>query len=673
MRLIFLAILLSSPLGLAQTRTHLAISGTPTDLINLQTQVLGVGSNGLMIQKNFAVGMDGTDFNIVNTLTTLSFNLPSASTTARGVVTTGTQTIAGAKTFSSAPTLSSLIAGSIFFAGTGGLLSQDNINFFWDDEANNLRVTNVNHIRYVNSATSGANGGAKIATVLGDLSVTGGVVDACGLTGVQTITTAITIPDSATLKLCNGTIWTFSSSGSITLGNASSLVCEGPMGMPSSPNRGCLFITNTAALSPVIVANGTVDAIIENIGFDGTSYTNSLGPAISFASGAGVTNRVYVRNISIIDWKGKGINLPSTTDVHFDNITMSHCGEVATSSPCVDLSGTANSNQFSNIQIDSHEYACIREGANSTGGANLFNNLKCDANAAAAGAYNFLVTGDAKFDQINNFFFRGDVAGTGNCIQIDGVATATQFSNGACVRIEAASGIALNVNSATAYGIKASNFHMQGYTTGIRDISAANSNFYTGVGFASVTTPLSLTNFQGVCGTDPATGGMCRLYNAYIGNILFTTRTDNNFLFRTGGVNLGTYLFGDSAGTTKASISAVDGSASFFDVTSTNVFKCNRAGDNECVYQTKATNLGSHDFADGAGTIKSSISMANGCMRIGLYSGAGLGAYICSGPGSPEAAVTAGPGSLWLNTTGGAGVSLYVKESGSGNTGWVGK
>jgi hypothetical protein len=47
---------------------------------------------------------------------------------------------------------------------------------------------------------------------------------------------------------------------------------------------------------------------------------------------------------------------------------------------------------------------------------------------------------------------------------------------------------------------------------------------------------------------------------------------------------------------------------------------------------------------------------------------------LSAGVGSPNGAVTASPGSLYLNTSGGAGTTLYVKESGAGtNTGWVGK
>ena len=46
---------------------------------------------------------------------------------------------------------------------------------------------------------------------------------------------------------------------------------------------------------------------------------------------------------------------------------------------------------------------------------------------------------------------------------------------------------------------------------------------------------------------------------------------------------------------------------------------------------------------------------------------------ITSGAGSPEGVLTASIGSLFTRTDGGAGTTLYVKESGAGNTGWVAK
>jgi hypothetical protein len=44
---------------------------------------------------------------------------------------------------------------------------------------------------------------------------------------------------------------------------------------------------------------------------------------------------------------------------------------------------------------------------------------------------------------------------------------------------------------------------------------------------------------------------------------------------------------------------------------------------------------------------------------------------ITGGTGSPEGTITADPGSIYLNFSGGTNTTLYRKESGTGNTGWV--
>lgn len=46
---------------------------------------------------------------------------------------------------------------------------------------------------------------------------------------------------------------------------------------------------------------------------------------------------------------------------------------------------------------------------------------------------------------------------------------------------------------------------------------------------------------------------------------------------------------------------------------------------------------------------------------------------IVAGTGDPNGTFSAGVGSLFLRSNGGAGTTLYVKESGSGTTGWVAK
>ncbi len=63
-------------------------------------------------------------------------------------------------------------------------------------------------------------------------------------------------------------------------------------------------------------------------------------------------------------------------------------------------------------------------------------------------------------------------------------------------------------------------------------------------------------------------------------------------------------------------------------------------------------------------------------LQNGADGGVSFGSALpnwCTGAGTPEGVVTARIGSLWTRTDGGAGTTLYVKESGTGTTGWVAK
>jgi hypothetical protein len=57
----------------------------------------------------------------------------------------------------------------------------------------------------------------------------------------------------------------------------------------------------------------------------------------------------------------------------------------------------------------------------------------------------------------------------------------------------------------------------------------------------------------------------------------------------------------------------------------------------------------------------------------GIRHGSTAAPFSTSGSGSPEGVVTAIVGSFYLRTDGGAATSIYIKESGTGNTGWVAK
>jgi hypothetical protein len=77
-------------------------------------------------------------------------------------------------------------------------------------------------------------------------------------------------------------------------------------------------------------------------------------------------------------------------------------------------------------------------------------------------------------------------------------------------------------------------------------------------------------------------------------------------------------------------------------------------------------------IADNAYDIGASATRAKDVYGVQLRPGSGAPIWT-SGAGSPQSAVTAPVGSLYTRTDGGANTTLYVKESGTGNTGWVAK
>jgi hypothetical protein len=86
------------------------------------------------------------------------------------------------------------------------------------------------------------------------------------------------------------------------------------------------------------------------------------------------------------------------------------------------------------------------------------------------------------------------------------------------------------------------------------------------------------------------------------------------------------------------------------------------------------TNVRVVDCLDVSATLPTGVSRVDGTntQATNFRPGAGTATWT-SGTGTPEGAVAAAIGSLFTRTDGGANTTLYVKESGSGNTGWVAK
>lgn len=111
------------------------------DVVRIQNGIVSL--NGLTEQsQTFTEGTSGDDFKISSVGATHTFNLPDASSTARGVINTGTQTIAGWKTFNESPSISSMSPGSLLFVGSspGMKISESNANLYWDNTNKRLRI-----------------------------------------------------------------------------------------------------------------------------------------------------------------------------------------------------------------------------------------------------------------------------------------------------------------------------------------------------------------------------------------------------------------------------------------------------------------------------------------------------------------------------------------------------
>jgi hypothetical protein len=95
--------------------------------------------------QTFDTGTSGTDFNIVSSGSTHTFNIPSASNLARGLVSIIAQTFEGVKTFLSAPIFDSLTASQIL--ATDGSKAVQSL-----DTATYPSLTELSYVKGVTSA-----------------------------------------------------------------------------------------------------------------------------------------------------------------------------------------------------------------------------------------------------------------------------------------------------------------------------------------------------------------------------------------------------------------------------------------------------------------------------------------------------------------------------------------
>lgn len=103
------------------------------------TPSLLIAENGNVTVGNLGTGTITTSLTLPTSKLQVAGNAAIGFTTATAAPTNGLA-VAGAATFASSITASTLTSGSVLFAGTSGVLQQDNANFFWDDTNNRLGI-----------------------------------------------------------------------------------------------------------------------------------------------------------------------------------------------------------------------------------------------------------------------------------------------------------------------------------------------------------------------------------------------------------------------------------------------------------------------------------------------------------------------------------------------------
>jgi hypothetical protein len=172
--------------------------------------------NGLIgTTQTFATGTTGTDFNISSSGTTHTFNIPDASTSARGLVTTGTQTFAGNKTFSAlasggtAPTTTGTT--KMVISDANGLLSFANFpsgySAIQEDGGSALQArSNLNFGYGVKAADNSIDGRTDVGVELTNAE--------SFLSSDVTLSSVNTFSDAASLTLAAGT-WMIAGSATV--------------------------------------------------------------------------------------------------------------------------------------------------------------------------------------------------------------------------------------------------------------------------------------------------------------------------------------------------------------------------------------------------------------------------------------------------------------------------
>lgn len=314
--------------------------------------------NGLTgATQTFATGTSGTDFAINSTGTTHTFNIPDASASARGLITTGTQTIAGNKTLTGILSWGSVAAISntdktllYFYDNGAGLRSgvamrnPSNLQFFFPAQADAL-TQKVSFNVGGDPQTPGTN---EIFSITGSAVTSNQAFTTTGGGGI-TSTGSLASPNSVRVNSTNtntggaAAFWATNGNSDI----AGMAMYGGGWGTVSMQRKGALFSTRDLMLMADgnTSSGGTTYGIsFRPGGFNGTETMLVKGPNVGIGN-AGVTS---IAASSLLD-------LQSTT-LGFLRPRMTSTQRNAISSPAAGLSVYNTTDGTNDVRVGSAWY-----------------------------------------------------------------------------------------------------------------------------------------------------------------------------------------------------------------------------------------------------------------------------------------------------------------------------
>jgi predicted heme/steroid binding protein len=253
--------------------------------------------NGLALSSNqtFATGTTGTDFNIISAGTVHTFNIPDASSSARGLITATAQTINGTKTFLNSPIVPSLFLTNMG-AGSGAV--------YYDVPENRLTVANYNvggEIKFE------VNGGVYAMTLNSDLTIelmgytTNGILRTSGSNGTLVVDTTAYTPQSRTLTI-NGTAYDLTADRSWSVGTVTSVGLSVPTGfsIANSP------VTGSGTLALTFASGYSLPTNASQANWD-TAYDNRITSLTTTGTSGAATLTSNTLNIPIYQAQGNYI------------------------------------------------------------------------------------------------------------------------------------------------------------------------------------------------------------------------------------------------------------------------------------------------------------------------------------------------------------------------------